>query len=90
MSRVEVAPGATAERLHALSDRHATLPGDDLLALAVGIQVIDGNFEARQPNATELWVVLRAVDGSSWDVVSDDLQVLDDYRRGFPDAAPLH
>jgi hypothetical protein len=89
MSGVEVAPSATAECLHANSDRGAALPGDDLLALAAGIQVIDGEFEARRPDATEPWVVLRAVDGSSWDVVSDDLGVLDDYRRSFPDAAPL-
>jgi hypothetical protein len=89
VSGVEVAPSELADRLHAASDRGMALSGDELFALAAGIQVIDGEFEATRAKTTEPWVLLRAVDGTSWDVVTDDLGVLRDYERSFPDVAPL-
>jgi hypothetical protein len=85
ISKLEVAPSGPADRLHAASDLDSALCGDELFALAAGTQVIDGEFEASRGEGTEPWVLLRAVDGTSWDVVSDDLGVLRDYERSFPD-----
>jgi hypothetical protein len=45
-------------------------------------QVIDGHFEAFENESTP-WVVVRAVDSSWWEVLSDDQAVLDAVRSRF-------
>ncbi len=88
ISNLEVAPGESAKRLHAVSDQGTVLTGDELFALAPGTQVIDGVFEASRVDSREPWVRLRAVDGTSWDVVTEDVRVVRDFERLFPDAIP--
>jgi hypothetical protein len=89
ISALEVAPALSADRLHAASDQGTLLAGEELFGLASGIQVIDGEFAASGGDAGEPWVLLRAVDGASWDVITDDVEVIRDFARSFPDATPL-
>jgi len=61
----------------------ARVLGTELLSsLPNLLQVIDGEFRAFKADG-ELWVILRAVDSSWWEVVSDDSAVLSAIRDQF-------
>jgi hypothetical protein len=47
------------------------------------LQTIWGEFEATEPGVQVASVVIRAVDSSRWEVVSDDAAVLASIRRRF-------
>ena len=66
------------------------ISGEEMLAHARAIrQVIDGEFQAVQPGElSALWLVLRAVDSSWWEVYSDDPEVEAALRRAFHDIRP--
>jgi hypothetical protein len=86
---LEVAPSDAAQQLHAHSDREDDITGDELLRLADRKpQLIDGVLEAWLPDADAPWVVIRAIDSTSWDLLSEDAQVLDEARTRFH-ATPL-
>ncbi|GAG20040.1 unnamed protein product, partial [marine sediment metagenome] len=62
----------------------ATVQGTDLLAATENlVQVIDGEFEAVEERSSTPWVVVRAVDSSWWEVLSNDQAVLDTIHAGF-------
>ena len=48
-------------------------------------QVIGGEFVATDPGCELPWVIVRAVDSSWWEVVSDDAEVLEVIRKRFRD-----
>jgi hypothetical protein len=57
--------------------------GAELLAATERLQqVIDGRFEGLE-NQNTPWVVVRAVDSSWWEVLSNDQAVLDSVRGRF-------
>lgn len=76
--------GAEADRLHALSDSDASVPGSDLLAIASGIgQVIDGEFRAYGAGEDEAWLVLCAVDSTWWDIATSREEILNRFRAAY-------
>ena len=90
LKNLEVAPSPSADRLHDASDRGLWVPGAELLELAAGYtQVIDGELIAHDSPEDVPWVVLRAVDGTEWDVHSEDESLLSQIAAGVPDARPV-
>jgi hypothetical protein len=78
------ATGSSSDALHAASDDGIELDGARLLALADGLhQVIDGDFRAFAEGAEEPWVIVRAVDSTSWDVASTSDEALDAVRMRY-------
>jgi hypothetical protein len=47
------------------------------------LQVIDGEFEGTEPGSAAPLVIIRAIDSSWWEVLSDDETVLAAIRRRF-------
>jgi hypothetical protein len=77
------------EVLERASAQGELVGGSDLLHAAARLsQVIDGQFEGvideRDP-----WVILRAVDSSWWEVLSDEQSVLDAVRARFQSVEEL-
>ncbi len=70
----------------ALFDTHTERATAALLELLGGVQIIDGDLQGRRPGDEEPYVIVRAVDGSWWDVESEDAGLLDAARAKFPDA----
>jgi hypothetical protein len=59
------------------------LRGDELISgLPNLLQVIDGEFKASDAE-TQPWVVVRAIDSSWWEIISDDVATLDSIRNRF-------
>ena len=86
----EAAPGSEAQRLYALSSRADLVPGDEVLELAThGMQLIDAELVGWDQAATDPWVVIRAVDSTSWDILSIDPAVLERAQQRFAEVAPL-
>lgn len=66
-----------AEALHEASDRGSCLDGSRLGVLARDVdQIIDGEFAGYLPGVGAPWIVIRAVDSSAYDVVTDRQDVL--------------
>ena len=83
VSRTE-AVGAGAEALYEKEARGERLTTAALGQLAEGLdQVIEGVFVARGRGSREPRLVLRAVDGSSWDVSTNDARILERVRQSF-------
>ncbi len=79
------ATGPEAPRLHGTTDSGGVLDGDSLFAIARGVdQVIDGRFVAHDPGEPQPWLVLRAVDSTSWDVASMDAALMSAVRSRYP------
>ncbi|MDR3457550.1 MAG: hypothetical protein P4N60_08900 [Verrucomicrobiae bacterium] len=77
--------GRTSGDIHSASESGAELPGGRLLDLADGIdQTIDGAFSAYL-SSERPWCVIRAVDGSEFVVITDDMTFLSELRRRFAD-----
>lgn len=87
---VEVAPSEAADRLHVISDHQQALSGEELFVLAdKRPQLIDGEFEGWLPNTQTPWVLIRAVDSTSWDLISDDAGLLARASARFESASSL-
>ncbi len=87
---LECIGGTSAEAFHRACDEARELGGVELAELANSVgQVIDGEFAAFLPGSTEPWVVIRAVDSSAFDVVTNDVEVLTAMRREFSSVAAL-
>jgi hypothetical protein len=83
VSHVE-AVGASAEALHEAADTGARLTDQRLRQIAAGImQTIDGELRAYRSGARSPWLVIRAVDSSSFDVISDDPALIETLRARF-------
>jgi hypothetical protein len=78
--------GELADALHAVSASREIIPGDEFVRLASGVaQVIDGDFLALQPGASQPWLLVRAVDSTLFVVVTENGSLLDRVRRRFRD-----
>ncbi len=66
------------------------LDGREMVAAAhQARQVLDGEFEALRGGAEHPWLMLRAVDGSWWEVYSDDPSALRKLRAAFRDVEEI-
>ncbi len=82
--------GESAEELHAVSDAGRRISGDELLRIASNLlQVIDGQFEAYGNGGAEPWLVVKAIDSSSFEVWSDAPDVLATVRQAFREVSDL-
>ncbi|XXX75806.1 hypothetical protein WMF30_49970 [Sorangium sp. So ce134] len=76
--------GARANELDELAARGVRVSGDLLLDIAEGIeQVIDGEFRAYETGKDSPVLVMRAVDSTSWDIASDNDELLRAFRYRF-------
>lgn len=77
--------GDAAEFLHDISDNGRVIGGKKLIRLADQVyQTIDGHISGyRSDNDKHPWIIIRAVDGSSFDVECGDATVLDRLRQHF-------
>ncbi len=82
--------GDNADGMHKISNEGRIVSGGELVQIASGIlQTIDGIFEAYRDEANSPWLVIRAVDSSSFDVLSSDSKVLEKVRRSFREVTGL-
>lgn len=86
----EVSPHPLASRLEALT-RDVRVETKELVSLfGSGLQLVDGSvhgfagLEQRTPA-----LVVRAVDSTSWDVESADVEILNAIKRAYADARDL-
>src|SRR5262249_51108103 len=78
------ATGDAADRLEKLSDENSRVTGIDLMEMASHIiQVIDGTFEGYRKDAVTPWIIIRAVDSTSYDILSDDEEVLKVFKNRY-------
>jgi hypothetical protein len=78
------ATGLDSETLHQAADTGEWIDGNNLLSLARGLdQVVDGRFAAYDRGQSEPWLLLGAVDSTSWDVASDDVALLKEVRSRY-------
>jgi hypothetical protein len=90
VSEVEALDGKAAQELEDLSDRKLKIPGHVLLRLSDNVgQIINGCFEAYRNQASEPWIVIRAVDSSAFDVETDSETLIEQIRRRFNNVADI-
>ncbi|TCQ73829.1 hypothetical protein EDF68_11720 [Ochrobactrum sp. BH3] len=81
------ATGEGGEQLELLAEDNVRLSGTELAALAeITVQVIWGEFtgtKLTQPD--EAWVVVRAIDSTFYEVVTDDETVLNKIKSTYND-----
>lgn len=77
--------GVGAQLMHDASDSDLWVPGSQLLLMAQDVyQIIDGDFKGyRAEVSPEPWIVFRAIDSSYYDVLSDNLSLLEFIRQQF-------
>jgi hypothetical protein len=76
--------GNAAAALHQAADTGQTVSGERLLTLARDIiQVIDGEFAGRRATEHNDWIVIRAVDSSAFDVLTDEAWVFSALANRF-------
>ncbi len=81
------ATGEGGERLEGLAQEDGQLSGSDLAALAANTrQVIWGEFVGLAPTQSDKpWVIIRAVDSTFYEIVSDDEAVLSKIGSTYKD-----
>ncbi len=81
------ATGEERDRLEALAQEDAQLSGSDLASLAENTrQVIWGEFVGWGPTPSDKpWVIIRAVDSTFYEIISEDEAVLDKIRSTYKD-----
>jgi hypothetical protein len=78
--------GASAQAMEHAAEEQIDIPGEEFLELVEGIdQTIEGDFEARAPGKTKLWLLIRAIDGTSFEVFSTDRGLLTHIQATFRD-----
>ncbi|MFY0573458.1 hypothetical protein ACN28S_03015 [Cystobacter fuscus] len=86
----EIAPGPSAERIESVDPEELMNTLDLLRLITPDVQIIDGEILGYAHPGQELpAVVLRAVDSTSWDIESEDEEVLSVIRKVFPDAMDI-
>lgn len=78
------AVGNSADQIHEISDSKAWISGDMLVSMASDlVQIIDGKFEAYSEHASKPWLIVSAIDGSEYDVETEDRSILDLFKASF-------
>lgn len=81
-------PESESNSLERLAHQQEPVPGRALKVAADAVdQVIDGEFRAFEPGASEPWVIVEAVDSSYYTVRSADEAVLASIRDRFSDVS---
>ena len=81
-----MATGAGGRRLEALAKETARISGAALADLArETTQVIWGEFAGTLPASDAVWVTIRAIDGSFFEIVTDDLGVIGRMKSAYTD-----
>ena len=76
--------GIGADKIYEIERRRARISTAELEHLAATLdQVIDGDFVAYKGDSVEPIVRIRAVDSTSWDVSTDEHDILERVRRSF-------
>ena len=76
--------GEAGEELERLADAKTLIPGDRLSDLAHHlVQVIDGEFAGFESGNDSPWIIIRAVDSTFYEVLSEEPAVLDRVRAAF-------
>src|SRR5487761_1592200 len=84
LANIEALGEAEAHELHRLSDEGRSVDGTTLARLASGVsQVIDGELRAFRHGSETPWLIIRAVDISAYDVLTDDDALLARLRKHF-------
>jgi hypothetical protein len=81
---VECVGGSAAQELHQVSDSGLSIPGQVLTRLAQEVgQIFEGEFLACLPGDREVWIAVRAIDGSAFDVETDRVDVIEALKGRF-------
>lgn len=76
--------GKSAETLLELSDERKQIPGQEFHEMFSGVtQTIEGECECYKQDAASPWILIRAVDGTEFDIETEDLELLETFRRRF-------
>lgn len=82
--------GETSEVLHKFSDGNEQISGTELYQLFLQIyQTIEGNFVGFENNSTNDLITIRAIDGSEFDVETNDSEILKNIRNNFESVKDL-
>ncbi len=80
--------GAAMQALEHAADEGLDIPGAEFLELVAGIdRTVEGDFEARRSGASAPWLLIRAIDGTSFEVYSSDRGVLTHVEATFRDVS---
>lgn len=76
--------GETSELLHKLSDQGKQISGSEFFQLFLQVyQTIEGEFVGFENNSTNDLIIIRAIDGSEFDVETNDSEILKNIRNNF-------
>ncbi|MEO5930173.1 MAG: hypothetical protein ABIR47_09585 [Candidatus Kapaibacterium sp.] len=76
--------------VNALSSLDTVMPGEDFVRIVSGVyQTVEGSFTAFRPYSDTPWFEINAIDGTAFDVISDDPAILDILRCTFADIQEL-
>jgi hypothetical protein len=82
--------GENSEKLHHISDEGIRISGEEIFSLSSNIlQIIDGDFEAYWENEDLPWLIIKAIDGSEYDVESDDKNIIAKMKGSFSKVTDL-
>jgi hypothetical protein len=87
LSLAEISPHPMAEELEVVAGQKALGTRELVELVAPGVQIIDGKIEGFvDARASSPSIVIRAVDSTSWDVESEDDEILSTIGHEYPDA----
>lgn len=73
--------GKSSDILHNYSDKKEQISGEELYQVCSdNLQVIDGEFKVFEQNESSFWILVRALDGTEFDIETDDLELLKNLR----------
>lgn len=76
--------GENSEVLHEIADQNKQISGSELFQLFSQIyQTIEGNFVGFENNSTNVLITIRAIDGSEFDIETNDSEILKNIRNNF-------
>jgi len=82
--------GKNSEVLDEISEQNKEIEGTELYQLFSQIyQTIEGEFIAFENNSTQNLITIRAIDGSEFDVETNDLEILKNIRNTFENVKDL-
>jgi hypothetical protein len=77
---LDLAGSAASQTVLAWAKRKARISAERVKTVCDGVQVIDGEVHGYEPAASIPWIVLRAIDSTSWEVSTQDDGVLAQLR----------
>jgi hypothetical protein len=90
MSNVSALGTDSADAMHRLSDSGVAITGERLFELANDVwQVTDGEFDAFLDGHSSPWCVIRAVDSSAYDLLTDNDSILEAIYSRYENVAQI-